>query len=32
MGIFHLMAVTGSYFRGDAVPVLTPQDEAKLAL
>jgi superfamily II DNA or RNA helicase len=25
----HIVALTGSYFRGDAVPVLTPQDEAK---
>lgn len=25
----HLIAMTGSYFRGDAVPVLTPEDEAK---
>jgi hypothetical protein len=25
----HLVAMTGSYFRGDAVAVLTPQDEAK---
>lgn len=25
----HLVAMTGSYFRGDAVPVLAPQDEAK---
>jgi hypothetical protein len=25
----HVVAMTGSYFRGDAVPVLTPQDEAK---
>jgi hypothetical protein len=25
----HLVAMTGSYFRGDAVPVLTPEDEAK---
>ena len=25
----HIVAMTGSYFRGDAVPVLTPQDEAK---
>ena len=25
----HLVAMTGSYFRGDAVPVLSPEDEAK---
>ena len=25
----HLVAMTGSYFRGDAVPVLMPQDEAR---
>ncbi|WP_170003227.1 DEAD/DEAH box helicase family protein [Pseudopontixanthobacter vadosimaris] len=25
----HIVAMTGSYFRGDAVPVLTPEDEAK---
>lgn len=25
----HVIAMTGSYFRGDAVAVLTPQDEAK---
>lgn len=25
----HIMAMTGSYFRGDTVPVLIPQDEAK---
>ena len=25
----HIVAMTGSYFRGDAVQVLTPQDEAK---
>lgn len=25
----HIMAMTGSYFRGDAVPVLMPEDEAK---
>jgi superfamily II DNA or RNA helicase len=25
----HLVAMTGSYFRGDAVAVLNPQDEAK---
>lgn len=28
-GKVHLVAMTGSYFRGDAVPVLTPQDEAR---
>jgi hypothetical protein len=25
----HIVAMTGSYFRGDAAPVLTPDDEAK---
>ena len=25
----HIVAMTGSYFRGDAVPVLNPQDENK---
>lgn len=25
----HILAMTGSYFRGDAIPVLTNQDEAK---
>ncbi|MDF1835804.1 MAG: pseudomurein-binding repeat-containing protein [Alteraurantiacibacter sp. bin_em_oilr2.035] len=25
----HIVAMTGSYFRGDAVPVLTPEDENK---
>ena len=25
----HIIAMTGSYFRGDAVPVLEPDDEAK---
>jgi superfamily II DNA or RNA helicase len=25
----HLLAMTGSYFRGDSVPVLQPEDEAK---
>ena len=25
----HIIAMTGSYFRGDSVPVLKPQDEAK---
>jgi len=25
----HIVAMTGSYFRGDAVPVLSPDDEAK---
>jgi hypothetical protein len=25
----HIIAMTGSYFRGDAVPVLTAEDEAK---
>ncbi len=25
----HVMAMTGSYFRGDAVPVMRPEDESK---
>jgi len=25
----HIVAMTGSYFRGDAIPVLMPEDEAK---
>ena len=25
----HILAMTGSYFRGDSVPVLMPEDEAK---
>jgi superfamily II DNA or RNA helicase len=25
----HIVAMTGSYFRGDAVPVMAPQDEAR---
>lgn len=25
----HIVAMTGSYFRGDAVPVLSPEDESK---
>ncbi|MBL4711049.1 MAG: DEAD/DEAH box helicase family protein, partial [Gammaproteobacteria bacterium] len=25
----HIMAMTGSYFRGDRVPILTPEDEEK---
>lgn len=25
----HIVAMTGSYFRGDSVPVLTPEDERK---
>jgi superfamily II DNA or RNA helicase len=25
----HILAMTGSYFRGDSVPVLRPEDEAK---
>lgn len=25
----HIMAMTGSYFRGDCIPVLEPEDEAK---
>ena len=28
-GNTHIVAMTGSYFRGDAEPVLTPHDEAK---
>jgi len=28
-GRAHIVAMTGSYFRGDAVPVLNPEDEAK---
>lgn len=28
-GKAHLVAMTGSYFRGDALPVLLPQDELK---
>ena len=27
----HVVAMTGSYFRGDAVPVLTAEDEARFA-
>jgi hypothetical protein len=27
----HIVAMTGSYFRGDALPVLMPEDEAKFA-
>jgi hypothetical protein len=27
----HIIAMTGSYFRGDAVPILSPDDEAKFA-
>jgi hypothetical protein len=27
----HIVAMTGSYFRGDAVAVLSPQDEARFA-
>lgn len=27
----HVIAMTGSYFRGDAVPILRPEDEAKFA-
>jgi len=27
----HMIAMTGSYFRGDSVPVLLPEDEAKFA-
>ena len=25
----HIIAMTGSYFRGDSTPILTPQDEAR---
>ena len=25
----HIIAMTGSYFRGDGIPVLRPEDEAK---
>ncbi len=25
----HVIAMAGSYFRGDSVPVLMPEDEAK---
>ena len=25
----HIIAMTGSYFRGDNIPVLLPEDEAK---
>ncbi|WP_373397964.1 DEAD/DEAH box helicase family protein [Algoriphagus halophilus] len=25
----HIVAMTGSYFRGDSVPILTPEDEAR---
>ncbi|MGM5074598.1 DEAD/DEAH box helicase, partial [Escherichia coli] len=25
----HIVAMTGSYFRGDAVPILLPEDEEK---
>ncbi|MEM7265204.1 MAG: DEAD/DEAH box helicase [Pseudomonadota bacterium] len=25
----HIVAMTGSYFRGDSIPVLTPEDEAQ---
>ena len=28
-GRTHIVAMTGSYFRGDAAPVLAPEDEAK---
>ncbi len=27
----HIIAMTGSYFRGDAVPVLLPEDEARFS-
>ena len=26
----HIVAMTGSYFRGDSLPVLLPKDEIKL--
>ena len=29
MSTAHLIAMTGSYFRGDSVPVLSPEDESK---
>ena len=28
----HIVAMTGSYFRGEVVPLLTPEDEAKFEL
>ena len=28
----HVVAMTGSYFRGDAIPVLAPEDEAKFEI
>ena len=28
-GRVHVVAMTGSYFRGDAMPILTPENEAK---
>ncbi len=27
----HVVAMTGSYFRGDSIPVLTPEDEARFS-
>lgn len=30
-GKTHIIAMTGSYFRGDRVPVMRPEDEAKFA-
>jgi hypothetical protein len=30
-GQAHVVAMTGSYFRGDAAPVLSPEDEARFA-
>lgn len=27
----HIIAMTGSYFRGDSVPILSPEDEARFA-
>ena len=30
-GHAHIVAMTGSYFRGDAAPILHPEDEAKFA-
>ncbi|MCK5676392.1 MAG: hypothetical protein KAH99_05205 [Verrucomicrobia bacterium] len=28
----HVIAMTGSYFRGDSVPILTPEDEARFSV
>lgn len=30
-GSVHIMAMTGSYFRGDRVPVMAPEDESKFS-